>query len=604
MKYSSHFTSVLLFLAVLFFPSLAAIAQQKVSLVAGPDRVRVLSPEEEQALDLFRMLARDLRKESDKLAAGRLQARIADSLWMFDEPFAREIFRWSFDAVSQPVPDDVSDAKRPAYLLRQASAVKDVLRRFGARDHKQAEEWLKTLEDEKLSKSSTSGLDKARLELLMQIALQLAPTDPEQATRLGIVSLSGASVPEGFGSLLFATANQDRRLSDQLLRAAIATLRRNQYVYDPALIAISNYLFNPAGEMHSNESLPDARLLSNYFVDAAWRQAGGPGASLPQSSASFYGLLETRATPIVARYVPDRLPELRGQLSRIASGLTQEQAQRTNLLRSVQQQQSTVSNRNNYNIDEQVERALKEKDIQVRDALLTSAAHALMRQDVERALAVAAKIDDANVRMTTEDDIYLVGIQRLLYSRSYLEARKISLKFNNSIFRAKVLAQLASKVWSDAHDGGQASEMLSEATSAALKSEDTADKVIALLDIVERFAVFDSIRAFETLSCAITTLNKLEVAKETPQSALAKPRLLTVKSYTVINGVEMTSGNNATIDSIDFSQIGSLAIHDFLRSRSVAHQIDRPLQRANFLTAVAGSVLTEKRRPSTASSNQ
>jgi hypothetical protein len=564
----------------------------------------VRSIEQQDALDLLRTLAQNLKSEPDKLSAGRLQARIAGELWVHDELFARNVFRWAFDAVSQPMPDGLSETRRSDYVVRQASAVNEVLRRLGAHDSKRAEAWLKTFEDERLSKNPSEKIDTPRLELLMQIALQIAPTDPEQAVRLGITSLSGTAIPSGFGQLLFAVANQDRSLSDNLFRAAIPTLRRNNYVNDPALIAMCNYLFSSSGELHAKMNLPEAKLLVHYFVDAAWRQGSGEGTPLPPSSASFYGLLETRAAALVERYAPERLPELRGQMSRMASRLTPEQIQHTSLLKSAQQQQSTIAGRNSYGIDEQIERAEKEKDLQVRDALFNSIAHVLMRQDTERALAVTARIDDASLRMTTEDDINLVKIQQYFHSRSYEEARKTTSKLNNSVFRAKVLVQLASKIWSDNKDAVQSGELLTEATTAAVKSDDSADKVLALLHTAEQFARFDAVRAFDTLGTAITTLNRMKTEKEAPHSVLTKPALLRFKSYTVLNGAEMTTTNDATLESIDFSQIRPLVIHDYMQSRLTANKIESPLQRANYLTTVASTVLhPENRRPLTTSKN-
>jgi hypothetical protein len=273
------------------------------------------------------------------------------------------------------------------------------------------------------------------------------------------------------------------------------------------------------------------------------------------------------------------------------------------LLKSAQQQESTVAGRNSYSIDEQIERAEKEKDLQVRDALFNSIAHALMRQDTEKALAVTAKIDDAPVRMTTEDDINLVKIQQYFYSRSYDEARKTSSKLNNPVFRAKVLVQIASKMWSDNKDAVQSGELLTEATNVAVKSDDSADKVLALLHTAEQFARFDAIRAFDTLGTAIKTLNRMK-AEEPPRSVLTKPALLRIKTYTVLNGAEMTTTNDATLDSIDFSQIRPLVMQDYMQSRLTANKIEQPLQRANYLTTVATTVLhPENRRPLTTSEN-
>jgi hypothetical protein len=386
--------------------------------------VQKISAEQQEALEMLRDLAWNLKREFDKLAAANLQARIADLLWKFDEPFARDVFRWSFDAARQPAPEDFSKANRSAYVARQAATIKDILSRLSVHDDKRAEAWLKTLEEEKASAAHDSQSSRFRSELLIQMALQIATSNPEQAQRLGLLSLSGTEIPEGLGRLLFSLANVNKGLSDELFRATVTTLRRNGYVYDTVLIALSNYLFGPSGDLRSDATPADAQLLATYFVEAAWHQVGGAGVPLPESSAMFYSFLEVRAVPIVARYNPDRLQEMQGQMRQLAGGLTQEQAQRTGTLSLARDQQITISNRNSYDIDEQIERAEKQRDSQVRDSLFTSIAYSLMRQDSERALKVAAMIDDADARKSAEDDINLVRIQKLLSSRAYERSKE------------------------------------------------------------------------------------------------------------------------------------------------------------------------------------
>ena len=585
-------------LMLLVLSCLQIVAQpSRVVRSKPPDSSASVSTEQQDAIDLLRALAQNLKTESDKLSAAKLQARIADELWLFDESFARDSFRWAFEAASQPVPEALPETKQSAYIARQGQVLNDVLTKFGAHDGPRAQAWLKSFESERLSKNPSAKTDTSHFELLMQVALQCATTNIDQAVQLGVLSLSGNAVPSGFPQLLFAVANQDRKSSDQLLRTAIGTLRRQSFVNNAPLIAMSNYLFSPGGELHSTINLPEAELLANYFVDAAWRQPGGEGTPLSPSSASLYSLLETRAVPVVTRYTPDRLPELRGQMSRMASGLSQEQVQRTNLLKATQQQQDTVSTRNNYSLDEQIERAEKEKDLQVRDALYNSIAHALMRQDTDRALAIAGKIDDQTMRTTTEDDINLVKIQQSFLSRSYDEARQTSVKLNNSIFRAKVLVQLASKILTESKDRARAGELLTEATKAALKNDDSADKVLALLNTVEQYARFDTIQAFDTLNSAIATLNRMKAEKE-PVRSLVRPTLLRIKSYTVLNGTEMTTTNEATLESIDFHQVRPLVMQDYMQSRLTANKIEQPLQRASYLTTVATTTLKAESRSS------
>jgi len=579
-----------LFVSVLFFSSFA-VAQQKDP--AGPSDPTVNGPSvyRQDALDLMRTLAQDLKTQSDKPSAAALQARLADVLWKFDEVFAREVFRWAFEAARKVPPEELSKTDRATYAARQASGIREVLSRLGTHDRKQAEAWLKTLEEEKVQESRSLESSSFRSDLLMQTALQLADNNPDQAKRLGLLSLAGGQIPEGFGRLLFALSRVSRNQSDELFRAALATLRRNEYTYDTALIILINYLFSRSDVLDSNATVADAQLLANYFVDAAWRQARGTAtAGLPEASASFYSLIEVRASSIVSRYVPERVPELQGQMRELASRLSQPQLENNARLRASQQQQVAVSRQDNYDIDEQIDRALKEKDAEVRDSLLNSIAHSLMRSNNERALEVAGKIQDAEIRVLAEDDIHLVRIQRLLDSRSYIEARKVTLKLSNPMLQAKVLVELASKIFSQHKDTGRAAELLSEASQITLKSEPVPDKLMSLLLIAQQFARFDSIRGFETLGSAIKTVNQLK-SEETPQSVLAKPRLLTIKTYTVINGHEMSPDDRATFDSIDFSQVAPFVAHDYIQTRLLGNQIEHPLRRAKFLTAVASALL-------------
>lgn len=581
-----------MFLSLIVFSS-PTLAQRKEISGKRATVPSKLSIEQQDALDLMKTQAQDIRSEPDKPAVSAVQARIADILWQFDEPFARELFVWAFEAALQPPPEAILKSKRPAYIARQAASIREVLHRLGRHDSKLAETWVKTIQEEKLAAERSSGKGPMRSELLLQIALQLVATNAEQAQRLGLASLSGSQIPEGFGQLLFSLSNVSRGLSDELFRAGMATLRRNDFVYDKALIVFTNYLFAPGGDLRSDAAPADAELLANYFVDATWHQPGGAGIQLTESSAQFFSLLQVRGIPIVARHRPDRLPELEGQRRHLAVGLTQEQAQRTTLLASLQDQQRTVASRNSYEIDEQIERAEKQKDSQVRDPLFSSIAHSLMRQDGVRALKVADKIEDEEVRRTTQDDINLVRVQSLLAAKAYEEVRQTALKFNNVVLQARVLARLANKVLTQNKDTGRAGELLTEANDITSKTDNTPDKALSLLLIADQFATFDEIRGFEALESAIKTVNRLNDYEPAPKSVLAKPRLLTIKTFTVIAGNEMSATESATLEAIDFSQIRPFVTLNYLQTRSLANHLEKRLLRAKFLTALADSTLSQ-----------
>jgi hypothetical protein len=297
-----------------------------------------------------------------------------------------------------------------------------------------------------------------------------------------------------------------------------------------------------------------------------------------------------RGSSIVSRYAPERVPELQGQMRELASRLSQAQLENAARMKASQQKQLAVSSQNNYNLDEQIDRALQEKDAEVRDSLLNSIAHSLMRSNNERALEVAGKIQDAEIRAVAEDDIQLVRIQQLLASDSYDDARKSTLKLSNTLLQAKVLAELANKIFSQHKDTARASELLSEAFQTTSKSEPIPAKLMTLLLIAQQFVTFDSIRGFETLGSAIKTVNQLKV-EEAQRSAVSKPRLLRIKTYTVINGHEMSSDDRVMFDSIDFSQVAPFVAHDYIQTRLLGNTIEQPLRRAKFLTAVASAML-------------
>lgn len=589
------------FLSVLIVSLLllsTAAAQLKKGSPKNAADINGLSVNQLDAFELLKTLARTLKSEPDKLAAAILQAQIADVLWQFDETFARDVFRWSFETVSRPAPGELSESARAAYTARQASSIRQVLTSIGTHDRKQAEALLKNLQEEKQSSSASSGPGNVNSELLLQIALELAATNPEQALQLGVLSLSGTHISPDFGRLMFAMGNANKTLADRLFRAALMALRRNDFLYDSVLISLVNYLFSSNGTLNPDASIADAQLLANYFVDAAWHQArGNEGVSLPDASAMFYSLVQVRGLPIVSKYLPQRFPELQGQMRALASGLTAAQMQRTTLLQATQQQQNTIANRDTYDIDEQIERATKEKDPDVRDSLLDSVAHSLMREDSDRALEVAAMIDAVEVRREAENDIYLALVQKSLRAGSYDEARKTARKLDRPELQAKVLIELANKVLSN-RDTVLGLELLTESSEVISKADATPDKAIAMLSIARQLTKVDSIRAFEALGNAIKIINQLKPEEQPVRSVLTKPRPLRIKTYTVLNGNELSTSDRATLESINFSQIAPFVTQDYMQTRLLENKLEQSLWRAKFLTAVGSAMLfTTQSRP-------
>lgn len=599
----SKVTSVLTMLLCLFCTLPTASQQRKDQ--TGPAVIsEVEIPfQQQQALRLLLQLANELKGHDDKPAAALLLSKIADAIWKSDEQAARTIFSNAFDAANQPALDGLLDSQKPDFMRRQAGAMREVLQRLAVHDRKSVESLLEQIEQKKATaEDAPSASSTDRSEMLAWVALELVGSDPQQARRLGILSLSGSRVPTAFGRLLFALDSSDRTLSDTLYREALGAMRRNGYGYNVALLSLSNYMFNSQGVPHPKASPADARLFADFLVDAAnahvnilrgARQSGG----VSEDGANVFRFLSSRAVPIVERNAPDRVQFMRASLDELYAGLNAQQRQQTDYLASLQRQQTTVSSGVGSDIDSQVRQAEQERDPKTRDLLFRNISLELMIEDEARARTVAAKIANADTRMQTEDDIYLYVFSRQLSDTSFEDARRTALKVNDYNLRARALAELAGRALSGSKDIARANELLSESYSVALKGDDIPDKLDALLFIAQLFSKFDSVRAFEVLSASVKTINQLKT--EPPKQATLQSTLPVIKVITVVNGKEVMAGERATISSISFDPVAPLARQDFAQAVSTGERIQDKLLRARFLIAASGAVLNSVNKPTT-----
>jgi hypothetical protein len=554
----------------------------------------------------------ELKSESDRSAAALLHSEIADVLWRFDEPAARTIFRLAFDTVRQVSPNNSSsidpDAKRQSMTQsrRRTSAIKTVLKRYGLHDQKGAEAWLKEFEDEIKAerKASENGkMSQEQAELLGEMALGLVSRDPKEAQRLGSLLLSAEKIPSPFGRLLMALRGRDKALGDVLFRQAFLSMRSNDFKYDSALVSLANYEFFADGRPFPDVSPADVGLIIQYLVDAAsaqaarWRSGSVRDGDEQASMGNLYSFLFSRALSIVALNSPDKLVLLQSNVGELAQGLTGDQRQQAEMLASLTQQRSNQVDGSDSDIESRIHQAEQEKNSSTRNMLLRNLVLNLMRSDPEQALEVAGKIDDVEVRGQTEDDVYLVLMQKAFRGGSYEEARKLALKMNDHDSRARWLAEIASQVSSRSKDRTEATNLLSEAYSMAAKSDNTPAKLHALLLIANEFVRFDQERGFNILSDAVDTTNRLDAKVQSKPNYPPGP-FIKVISITVVGGKEVSTADRPTVSSIDFNQISAFAERDYVRTSALGVAIKDHLFRAKYFIALARSVLHVPRQGS------
>jgi hypothetical protein len=59
----------------------------------------------------------------------------------------------------------------------------------------------------------------------------------------------------------------------------------------------------------------------------------------------------------------------------------------------------------------------------------------------------------------------------------------------------------------------------------------------------------------------------------------------------VLNGNEFSTSDRATIESINFNQIGVFVAQDYFQTRLLGNKLELPLWRTRFLTAVGTAML-------------
>lgn len=597
-----------LLIAVCGLPCAIVLGQQpkKNQAEASIEVTKALADQQEAIGQLFRVV-NDLKSESDKPAAALLQAEVADVLWQFDEPAARSTFRLAFDTVRQTSLNNSSslDAKAKSEATSQSrrrlSVLRTILKRYGFHDRKSAEAWLQDFENEIEAERKTSEngnkMSQERAELLAELALDAVSRDPKEALRVGLLSLTAEEIPSAFDRLLIALRDRDKSLSDVLFRQAVATMTARGFNYQSArLWALTNYAFFSDGRPFPDVSRADVALLLQYFVEAAsaqaarWRNGIAAAAAEQTELMRFYSFLTDRVMPIVALNSPDSLALLQNNTGELFQRLGPEQRQQAQTLASLSEQRSSPPDGNNPDIDSRIHRAEQEKNSATRNLLLRNLVLSLMRSDPEQALEVAQKIDDAEVRGQTEDDVYLVLMQQAFRGRSYEEARKLALKMNDHDSRARWLAEIASQVSSHSKDRAEATNLLSEAYSMAAKSDNTPGKLQALLLIANSFVRIDQERGFDILSDAVDTTNRLDAKAQSKPKYPPGP-FIKVISITMVDGKEVSTADRPTLNSIDFNQISAFAERDYLRTSALGGVIKDHFFRAKYFIALARSIL-------------
>ena len=427
----------------------------------------------------------------------RIQARIADAIWPFDEPRARSHFFESFRTIDEITPDRRNSARN----LQKESEIKarlrdDVIALVSLRDLRLAQELIAlAMKPQPETKNEQPVDDQEQRKALgyMDSAINSVDTDPQGAMRLARDALSLSSDEVIFfklSGLLERLSNRHRHLTDELFTYALTIAAQDPSQASSKFTLLADYVFpgmSSSGsgfsalltnQTKSKGSVKQDALIRRFLSTAASVLTRPHGAENTPTSveeewnssirASRDSELVRRLLPYFDEYLPEqasllrsRLGDLHGQVPRSKSDQSTDTSGTDvrDLLRAAE----NVSNRS------------------AKDALYMKAWNqSLLESDYELAYSVSQKIADKGMRERLGSSTWFMAANTAIGREEFETAYQYIERVTNCARRATILSNLATAYHSKKLIE-KAMGIIDEAHSSIGKCEDGMEKVRALL---------------------------------------------------------------------------------------------------------------------------
>ncbi|HEV8482439.1 MAG TPA: hypothetical protein VGV87_02680 [Blastocatellia bacterium] len=474
----------------------------------------------------------DQARSSDDLAFSvRAQVLAATLLWPYESDRARAMFRQAFESLATGDADrgDSNKQRGVATTRSKLQLRAELMNQIAARDPELGEELARKLvfplesgKDKDAIVSESDGtpaaahgrFDVSKRELFVSVALQIVELDPNRAMTLGQLSLGAgpddlsAFISPNFPRLLMLLGGVDRSLAHLLFSSAVDRIERSPSCALADLEALSSYLAsqgNSAGDsVGKKETERFLRLafsrIMRYRERPAVESAGQGSDGTPRlddKSAIYF--IGRQLTDFFARYLPERLPQLKSRIADLTDATTPERLVESATFEAL-------------GPADLARLARETPEASERDALYARAALSWLAQgEATEAQAAALRIASVATR-----DRVLTQIARRRTSEGRIEeavalAHRIEDRNTRvGVLVASALAALARR------DRVRAGELLTEGENEALKAEPSAERAQSLLAVANSFASFDTVRAFEVMQSAIKGLNQVLLAADSP----------------------------------------------------------------------------------------
>ncbi len=455
----------------------------------------------------------------------RVLVEVGDAFWFLDKARAATLFTESFqsiDSLLSEAKEDTSRINSRIAALRQA-----VLSRIARRDPALAAKLMSTASlppaTPERQWAENQGIGSPYSETLIQVALTLLKTDRQQSISLARLALRDG-MSQTIRNYLQELRAIDQPAADSLMELSLReSAGRNptrlfdvlaywEYAFQPGAFYFGAISWSNGARTRSYQVARPLKLAVLQFAVAAINQnihahlsrSDSNGTTSAQQSAQLYSVVQ-QLLPDIAAELPAAADTLRAELGVL------EQAIRTSGQPLPELNTSTPSTLpNSGTLDNLLYKAERLSFGKERDELYLAAAyHLLFDSQFEKASSLASRVDDPEMKNGITDAINFNWIGSLLASGNTSEGLLIARSIRAPEPRVVALARIGT-VLAAKGEAVLAEEILNESQTIAGKTTPSPVIGAALLSIALARAEFqrDTVKAFETLSLAVSTINK------------------------------------------------------------------------------------------------
>ena len=490
-----------------------------------------LSPSQQQALLLIDNLSDQVKYLDRDVLKIKIQASIADAIWWYDEPRARNQFINAFQAIDTiKIPDDqnarLQNPQGQGSGAMQSILRQEILRLIAQHDFQLADTLRQTINqrqsDEKAKSKSISQEERVEQDMqLMQLIIFLAKNNPAQASKIVRESFR-KGINEPLVYALIGIRHDRPELADELFREAISVARSASITSSDIVHWLAPYVLPDPDDVvlgRDPYSDPSRVSLTQMFLMYACdvvsaRTVLENSATPPVSGPNIQEMIQREyqiwqtLTPLLAKVLPNKVPVAQARLAQLASNL------------SAAQLSASETSSDSKNVSELLRKAEASTDGRRKDMLYLRAAMTAFRQDdITQAFSIVDRISKAGDREALKSLILYQASLKALDKKDVDGAIRYAKDISFMPQRVVMFNRIAQALLAQ-KDNARATGMIDEIWLWVVNKDNSPDKARALLLIVAVATGYDTGKGFELLQSAIKAINDADFTppKEAPMS--------------------------------------------------------------------------------------